>query len=341
MLALRVERRKVEELRQELSRLGLLDVHREFVVREEFVEIPVTGLEGIDLDKWGAVSFEQENPVEKSPIVDPQDEILQTVNIPDELLDALPKKWELLGDVLVLKLDERLRPFEEDIARAYADVLGAKTVLEDTGGIDEKIRKPTVRVILGENTIAVHKENGVLFKLDAREIMFSSGNIDERIRMATVCEEGDIVVDMFAGIGYFSIPMAVHSKPAEVYSVEINPVAFEYLCENVRLNEVKEIVLPMLGDCLEVAPEGMATRVVMGYLSGGEIYLPKAMRIIGDEGVIHYHETCPNDLLPDRPLSTVRKAAEDEKRSVEILKQRTVKSYAPGVSHVVLDIRVY
>jgi tRNA wybutosine-synthesizing protein 2 len=262
------------------------------------------------------------------------------VRIAEDLVDLLPKKWEMLGDVLILKLDERLREHDKEIAKVYSEVLGAETVLEDVGGIAEDFRKPQVRLITGDRTVATHKENGVLYKLDAKEIMFSSGNIDERIRMAGVCKDGDIVVDMFAGIGYFSLPMAVHSKPKKVYAIEINPVAFRYLEENIQLNDVENVLEPMFGDCLEVAPEGVASRVVMGYLSGGEIYLPKAMRIIGGEGIIHYHENCPNELLSDRPISTVRDVAEKEGRKIEVLEQRTIKSYAPGVSHIVFDVLI-
>jgi tRNA wybutosine-synthesizing protein 2 len=340
MLAIRVEREKTEDLRQELSRLGHLDARRKILVVEEFVEIPVLDLEGLDLDKWGAVAVDQKEPVERLEVYDPHEEIVKKLRIPDELMGLLPRKWESLGDVLILKLDEALRPYEGEIAETYADILGAVTVLEDVGGISEDIRKPHVRVILGERTETTHKENGVLYKLDAEEVMFSSGNIDERIRMARVCDDGDFVVDMFAGIGYFSLPMAVHSKPEKVYAIEINPVAFGYLEKNIRLNEVEQVVEPVLGDCLEVAHEGVANRVVMGYLSGGEVYLPKAMRIIGEEGIIHYHENCPNELLSDRPTKTVQDAATKESRSVEILHQKRIKSYAPGVSHMVLDIRV-
>jgi tRNA wybutosine-synthesizing protein 2 len=339
MLAIRVERAKAEDLRQELSRLNLLDARRKFVVENEFVEIPVLGMEGVDLNRWGAVSVEQTEPVRRADVYDPHREMVGKLQIADDLIELLPKKWEMLGDVLILKLDERLREYDEIIAKVYAEVLGAETVLEDVGGIAEDFRKPQVRLILGERTVATHKENGVLYKLDAREIMFSSGNIDERIRMAGVCKDGDTVVDMFAGIGYFSLPMAVHSRPEKVYAVEMNPVAFSYLEENTKLNGVEHIVEPILGDCLEVAPEGVATRVVMGYLSA-ESYLPKAMRVVRDEGVIHYHENCPNELLPERPIENVRNAASEEGRSVEILAQRRIKSFAPGVSHVVLDVRV-
>ncbi|MEE9224101.1 MAG: class I SAM-dependent methyltransferase family protein [Thermoplasmata archaeon] len=339
MLALRVDRGKAEDLRLELSRLNLLDSRRKFLVRDEFVEIPVLGMEGVDLAKWGAVSMEQEEPVVRAEVYDPHKEIVDNVQIPDDLIGLLPKKWEMLGDVLILKLNEGLREYDTEVAKVFAEVLGAVTVLEDVGGVAEDFRKPQVRLLLGERTVATHRENGVLYKLDAKEVMFSSGNIDERIRMAKVCDDGDVVVDMFAGIGYFSLPMAVHSRPEKVYSVEINPVAFGYLEENVKLNGVENVVDPILGDCLEMAPEGVATRVVMGYLSG-EDYLPKAMRVIGERGTIHYHENCPNELLPDRPVENVEDAARKEDREIEVLDQRRIKSYAPGVSHVVLDVRV-
>ncbi|MCK4445384.1 MAG: hypothetical protein KAW09_12625, partial [Thermoplasmata archaeon] len=182
MLALRVKREKVEELRLELFRLGVLDGSRKFVVEEEFVEIPVLGVEGVELERWGATSIEQEDPVKRADVHDPRKDILGRIDIPDDLIELLPRKWELLGDVLILKLHERLDSHRKNVAKAYADVLGAETVLQDVGGIVDEFRKPRVKMILGERTETVHKENGFLFKLDAKEIMFSSGNIDERIR---------------------------------------------------------------------------------------------------------------------------------------------------------------
>jgi tRNA wybutosine-synthesizing protein 2 len=175
MLAIRVERAKAEGLRQELSRLNLLDAQRKFLVEDEFVEIPVLGMEGVDLSRWGAVSVEQKEPVERADVYDPHKVIVEKVRIDDNLIGLLPRRWEMLGDVLILKLDEGLREHDKEIAEVYAEVLGAETVLEDVGGIAEDFRKPQVRLILGDRTVATHKENGVLYKLDTREIMFSSG----------------------------------------------------------------------------------------------------------------------------------------------------------------------
>jgi tRNA wybutosine-synthesizing protein 2 len=270
----------------------------------------------------------------------PFENIAESLILPNHLKVFLPRKWELLGDVLLLKLPDELDYMKEEIAQAYAKELNARTVLKDLG-IVGNLREPKVELLWGKETETVHKENGVKFKLDVSKLMFSSGNIDERIRMASVAKKGEVVVDMFAGIGFFSIPMAVHSKPKKIFSCELNPVAYHYLSENVKLNEVQNMVTPILGDNRDFEGQGIADRIVMGYLEDTHRYLAKALSVLKDDvGVIHYHEKCPNELLKSRPLENVRKEVEKKGRSMELLDMRTVKSYAPGVSHVVLDVKV-
>ncbi|UCE75037.1 MAG: class I SAM-dependent methyltransferase family protein [Methanomassiliicoccales archaeon] len=270
----------------------------------------------------------------------PYQNILQSLVVPRHLKVFLPKKWELLGDVLLLKLPLELEALKKEIAKAYAEELQAKTVLRDLG-IEGDLREPKVELLWGNETETVHKENGVKFKLDCAKLMFSSGNIDERIRMASVAVDGEIVVDMFAGIGFFSIPMAVHSQPKKIFACELNPIAYQYLCENIHLNDVENSVVPILGDNRDLKEEGIADRVVMGYLEDTYHFLPKALDLLKDEGgVIHYHEKCPNELMEERPLENVKKEVKKKGRSMELLGMRSVKSYAPGVSHVVLDVRV-
>ena len=267
--------------------------------------------------------------------------------------NLLPKKWELVGDVLILKISkevgEQEKKFaeiyakeielqEKRIAEIYADVLKAKTVVTDMG-ISGKCRKPKIKVLYGNNTETIHKENGIRFKLDVSTIMFSSGNIDERIRMAYLSNENETVVDMFAGIGYFSIPMAVYSKSKKIFAYDVNPDAYHYLKENIKLNNVQSIVKPVLSDNIN-ADENVADRVIMGYLKDTKDFLPKAFKILKKNGIIHYHENYPNELLPDAPFENVKKIAEKHGKKVKLLNFKNVKSYAPGVSHVVLDVKV-
>ena len=263
-------------------------------------------------------------------------------NIPLELINFLPEKWEKIGNILTIKLNEKLSSYREEIGKTYAEVLHCKTVLNDFGGISGIYREPNVKLLHGsKDTETVHKENGICYKLDVRKIMFSSGNMDERIRMATISNKNETVVDLFAGIGYFTLPMAVYSKPKKIYSCEINPVSYDYLCKNIVLNHVTSIVEPLLGDNRNIAPKNVAQRVIMGFFEEIEKFLPTAFDCLKNStGIIHFHYICSNDLFPEKPLKIVEKTADKYKRNVELLTSRVIKSYAPGVSHIVLDIQV-
>ncbi len=343
MFAIAVPKAKAESLRLLLTDLGLLDKDHKIIVEDETVRIPILRkpiaeeLRQIEKADGELASLSEVMPRER--FYEPMKEILKELDLPEESRLKIPQKWEMFGNVLVLKLDEELDSQKSEIARVYADVLGAKTVLRDTGGISGEFREPVLKLLLGSETDTLHVENGVKFSFDVSKIMFSSGNVDERIRMASICKQGEVVVDMFAGIGYFSLPISIHSSPAKVISYEINPVAFDYLKKNIELNDVGSIVEPHLADCLD-AEEGVADRVLMGYVGTTHEFLPKAIRILKREGIIHYHETCPNDLLPERPTQRVFEAAESLGRSSSVNKIKNIKSYAPGVSHVVLDVKI-
>jgi tRNA wybutosine-synthesizing protein 2 len=75
----------------------------------------------------------------------------------------------------------------------------------------------------------------------------------------------------------------------------------------------------------------------MGFVGTTEQFLPKAFELVKSGGVIHYHEVCPIDEFPERPLQRIAQAA--GKVKVEVLRQAEVKSYAPAISHYVIDFR--
>ena len=262
--------------------------------------------------------------------------------IPENLIFSLPNKWEKIGDVLIVKLPKELEAYSEHVGWAYAETLNCKSVLVDKHGISGIYREPNVEIIYGsKDTETIHRENGIKYKLDPQKVMFSSGNMDERIRMGNISNKDEIVVDLFAGIGYFTLPLAVYSKPVKIYACEINPVSYEYLCENILLNDVSFIVEPLLGDNRDVAPENVADRVIMGYLDDTYKFLPIAFNCLKNRsGIVHYHEVCPNDLLHSRPIERFKKEARKINRRIEILNQKVVKSYAPGVDHIVLDVKI-
>jgi tRNA wybutosine-synthesizing protein 2 len=340
-LAVSITRTDTEEKRRELGSLGLLDPSRKIKEMGDLVEIPVKGMPTALAKDFEIVV--QDQPEFRPEAQDPFDRIHANAEIDDELKAFLPRKWELVGDIVLLKLPDELKDHSKQVAKAYADELKARAVLNDLG-IEGEFREPKLEVLLGDGgaTETVHTENKVRFALDPMKIMFSSGNIDERIRMATMPNDDEVVVDMFAGIGYFSIPMAVHSRPSKIIACEKNPVAFEYLKRNIELNKVQDSVEPILGDNLD-APERVADRIIMGYLPSPQEYLTKAISILKrfSTGTIHYHENATENEIPWALYSRVAGAAGVIGRGAQLVGHRWIKSYAPKVWHAVVDVEIF
>ncbi len=333
MKAVRVPKRDAERVRRFAERIGAKDRSRLIVVRGDYVEIPI--YDGYEENFKDYEIVEQENPVfaKKTDLY----EILKE-KIPEDLRHLIPRRYKILGDLILIKIPDELERFKgligEELLKLHPR---CKAVWRDKGK-EGMLRKPNVELIAGKGSVTIHRENGCLFKLDVTKVMFSPGNQGERMRMARVVEEGEVVVDMFAGVGYFTIPIAVHSKAERIYAIEINPDSYELLLENLRLNEVENVV-PILGDSMHVTPENVADRVVMGHIFCHE-FLPVAIRALKEEGIIHYHESVPEAVLK-RPIERIKRACDELGAEVEILNFRKVKNYSPGVLHVVVDAKVY
>ncbi|MFC6731322.1 MULTISPECIES: class I SAM-dependent methyltransferase family protein [unclassified Haladaptatus] len=250
-------------------------------------------------------------------------------------LDSAPTSWAVVGSVVLVKLpDDCPRP--KEVGEALLSLHGEAETVVSRGGISGARREPTGTVIAGSgDTETVHTEHGTKYAVDLSQVMFSPGNQAERVRMGEVVEPDERVFDMFAGIGYFTLPMA--RAGAHVTATEINPTSFKFLAENAQLNDVTDRVDAILADCRDV--EISADRVVMGYYEAHE-YLDAALAALEPGGVLHIHETTPETLLWDRPIDRLTAAAARADRAVEILDRRKVKSHSEGVWHVVVDAKI-
>src|SRR2546430_10680332 len=146
------------------------------------------------------------------------------------------RHWKRLGDVVVLRIRPEARLYAATIAEIYGSVLRARTVAEDRSGIHGPMRIPDVRVLWGDGTRTIHVEGGVRYALDVSRVMLSPGNIEERIGLANRIQPGAVVADLFAGIGYFTMPIAIRSGPGTVDACGLNPTAFRDLGPNIRVN---------------------------------------------------------------------------------------------------------
>jgi tRNA wybutosine-synthesizing protein 2 len=356
MKALKVNKSYGNDVLSAIRKCGWLDTSRTVLRDENSIELPLQ-------DTFSFQSFVetqpkelvenmeliiQENPQFKNMVKIPFDEIVHKcktkVGLSDKQCELLSNKWELLGKVLIVRFATELSGYWQKIAEIYAEVLGAHSVLRRYDKIRGTFRQPGVELILGEKTETIHVENKVKFKFDPIEIMFSSGNIDERIRISTMAKGREIVVDMFSGIGYFSLPLAIHSRPKKIIACELNPKAHHYLCENIKLNRVNKIVEPLLGDNRKNIPKGIADRIVMGYIKTDNTHHTAAFKILKPTGgVVHYHDVgFKNDVIDSaykKIQESLSSSGYDKKFKIDIGSHYIIKSYGPKLLHVVLDLK--
>lgn len=258
----------------------------------------------------------------------------------ENMLKMIPRNYTRYGKTIVLRFKVDMPPnVEAKIAEGWARSLHATTVLKITGIVKGVYREPKMVRIFGNGGEVMHRENKIIYKFDPEKVMFSKGNMPERMRVAKMNMAGETVVDLFAGIGYFTLPAAIHAKANRIFACEINPIAYHYLLENIRLNRAGNVV-PLYGDNRDTAPIGSADRVFLGYVKTTHLFLPLAFRTLKKKGIIHYHEICSIDEFPHRPAKTLTDAAHEYGVQLEILRVGKVKSFGPSMIHAVIDAQV-
>lgn len=258
--------------------------------------------------------------------------------IPEYDVKKIMKSYEQLGDILIISIPRDYKEFTDFIGNSFYESFECKTVLEK-GSISGEFRIPYYKKIIGDGFVTTHKENGIFYKMDLSKVMFSSGNIAERIRMAHVSSPNERIIDMFCGIGYFTLPLAKYGK-SKVWALEKNPDSFDLLLENIALNKLMDRVTPINTDCLNFNPDFKADRIIMGYFSDDEKFLLKALDMIKEGGIVHYHNTIPEKSEPSIKNDIEKLISSNKGRTIEPLYYRKIKKYSPGVWHIVFDFKI-
>ena len=317
----RVAREDGEEVRKRLAERALLDHDHEITVADGRIFIPVTDAEAVPAE-YAVVTHDA--PAREIQVM------------PADILGFEPS-YERLGDIVLLDEDDDERAIR--IAEAVmASALPVKTVVNRASKVTGEFRTREWDVLAGDGTETVHREYGCEFALDIAEVYFSPRLATERHRVTEQVTKSERIVDMFAGVGPFVIPFA--ARGARVASIDVNPVAVEYLRENARRNGVAERVTAIEGDVRDVAAdyEGWADRIVMNLPHTADEFLETAIRLASDDCVLHYYDIQHEDSPYEPGERAIRAAAEGYEVAVET--RRTVRSYAPHELNVCLDVRL-
>jgi len=262
------------------------------------------------------------------------------LSLPDTLKSKLPKSYDVIGNVLILKLDGELIKYKSEIGESLIKInKNVKTVCL-TQPVKGELRTRDMEVVAGENsTETIHKEFGLRFKVDAKKTYFSPRLATERKHVTEQVEDGETVVDMFAGVAPFSIMIAKYANPKIVYAFDKNKDAALYAKENVKINNVldKVEVIHMDAKKAHSILKQRANRIIMNLPFSAHLFFEYALKIIDNYCVIHYYDILKEEETESR-MDYLKKTA--EKNDIDIIKFniRKIKTYAPREFYIGIDI---
>lgn len=275
--------------------------------------------------------------------------LLSDRGLPLQLLEELPSRWERLGDIVVLPVtsfkDSAWDLIGQELWFMVAKSLGANRLARQGRVAPTGTRDSTLEILVGDNGWVNHRENGILYSFDATKCMFSWGNLSEKLRMGHFDCKDEVIVDLFAGIGYFVLPFLVRAKAKLVYACEWNPHAVEALRRNLEANLVADRCVLLEGDNRITAPKGVADRVCLGLIPTSEGSWVTAVRALRDEGgVLHIHgnvKGSEENVWTDYVSRSIQEISKSEGHDWDVTVEHVerVKWYAPHIRHLVADVR--
>ena len=344
----------------------------EFVIKDlgQQVAIPVKNPNMISRLEWfdsesfqfSKIKFEMKklNKTPAQELVTNSEKLLlrNSIILTQEMAGCLPTKWELLGDLALVPSDtlnsEEWHIIRSDNETLYQEVwreiaasLRVSRIARQSEIANDKLRSSQVKMIIGDSGEVEFTDNGVKFWLDVTKVMFSSGNVTERHRIGDIDMSGEIVVDAFSGIGYYTLPMLVRSNAKHVYACELNPNSIDALTKGAKLNAVSDRLTIIEGDnqiTLQSLTD-IADRVHLGILPSSENTWSLAIDCLKQSGgFIHIHMNVPEkeiDSFVEYCLKQLKHyAARRDFNTIQLQHVEKVKWYAPHIRHIVIDVSI-
>lgn len=347
-------------------------INEVFVIKDlgQMVAIPVKHPDIISGLKWfddESLQFSQIKLEIKKLAKTPAQELVTNIEkllsknsiiLTPEMASYLPKKWELLGDLALVPSDvlnseewynirSKNETLYQEIWQEIANSLRVSRIARQSEIAKDKLRSSQVKMIIGDSGEVEFTDNGVKFWLDVTKVMFSSGNVTERHRIGEIDMTGEIVVDAFSGIGYYTLPMLVRSNAKHIYACELNPNSINALTKGAELNAVSNKLTILEGDnqITLQSLSNIADRVHLGILPSSENTWQLAVDCLKQSGgIIHIHMNIREkeiNSFVDYCLEQLEQyAAQRDFNTIQLQHVEKVKWYAPHIRHIVIDVSI-
>ena len=335
-----------------LDAMGLTDHTLKFLHNDRNLIIPVKRHPSVN-ELSEVISCSPEARIVETTF-DKSTERLRTIreaterSMPLQMLERLPRSYDIIGDIAIVELNDELDEFAEPIGKGIMQLNPhVRLVVKKTAKTAGQYRTRGIERIAGEgSTETVHHEFSCKLLLDVASVYFNPRLSHERMRIAKQVKIGETIVDMFAGVGPCSILIGKTQPTAKVFSVDLNPIAYKYLAENVFLNKLADRVFPLMGDVRNLVSRklgNVADRVVMNLPSDSTAFLQTAVALLKPSGGwIHYYVFASRDEGVETTTDVFCKGIEAYGRKVESFGfKRIMKEVAPNRVEICLDAIVH
>lgn len=258
----------------------------------------------------------------------------------NELISA----FDQIGDIIIVRIPDSLLSKKKKIGEVLLnEVKVAKSVFYQASDVKGDYRTRKLEILAGEDkTETQYREHGCRFLVDVEKAFFSPRLSTERQRIAELTKNNETVVNMFAGVGMFSI-MIAKSKKAKVYSIDVNPIASKLCEKNIQINKLAGEVISINGDAAEIIEEKLqdkSDRTLMLLPERSDEFLESAISATKNNGIIHYYSHIHAD-----KKSQAGKQSEEHFLSItpvqsEILGSKIVRAVGPRYYQTVVDVRI-
>ncbi|HIP16695.1 MAG TPA: class I SAM-dependent methyltransferase family protein [Methanothermococcus okinawensis] len=238
--------------------------------------------------------------------------------------------YDIIGKIAIIQISDGIdKCLREEIGiNALKLIPSIESVFRRKSNIEGIYRTRKLELLAGKyDTLTLYKENGYRLWVDVEKVYFSPRLGWERKRIMERVNSEDVVIDMFCGVGPFSMACKNAKK---IYSIDINPNAIDLLKRNILLNKLQNKIIPILGDVRDV--EVIGNRVIMNLPMYSHLFIDKALSMVEDNGIIHYY-TIGKDFNNAMNLF-------QSKCDCQVIERRIVKSYSSREYVLVLDIKV-
>jgi tRNA (guanine37-N1)-methyltransferase len=264
-----------------------------------------------------------------------------------DMLAVVPQAFDIVGDIVIIEIPPALKEHQaligDAILRTHRNI---KVVLGKAGDISGVFRIRDYIFIAGEHrTSTIHREFGCAYHVDVAKAYFSPRLSHEHMRVASLVQSGEVVTDLFSGVGPFSVLIGKMCPAAKVYGVDLNPDAIELQKLNVSVNRLDGHVFPICADAREIAQgklKGVADRVIMNLPETAIDFVDAACNAIKPEGgVVHFYGFVRQPDTVEGLEQRFTEQVERNGRKVQcFLFARSIRETAPFESQIVLDAKI-